>query len=122
MHLNYLVFDYSEDAEGHGSFDAMASALPAQAVALQTEVQQVLAWAHQQFPNAQGPLEDGGEWDHELQGTQEVATSLAVTYDAAASRLQWQPGTPGAPRLTLSITLSGTPAFCAAFRDAFGVD
>lgn len=122
MPLNFLVFDYSEDADGHGSFDAMASALPAQAAALQAEVQQVLAWAHQQFPDAQGALEDGGEWDHELQGTEEVATPLAVAYDTATGRLQWQHGTAGAPRLTLSITLSGTPAFCAAFRDAFGVD
>ena len=43
MPLNYLDFDYSEDADGNGTLDAMASVLPAQLPALQSEIAAVLA-------------------------------------------------------------------------------
>ena len=43
MPLNYLDFDYSEDADGNGTLDAMASVLPAQLPALQNEIAAVLA-------------------------------------------------------------------------------
>ncbi|MCJ0764780.1 hypothetical protein [Variovorax terrae] len=121
MTLHYLEFDYSEDAEGTGSFDAMASAAPAQVAALQAEVTRVLDWAHRDFAGAREPLDEGGDWDYELQGVQEVATTLQTRYDAAAGRLDLQPGETGAPRLTLTLTVSGTPAFCEAFRGAFGI-
>ena len=118
MKLHYLEFDYSEDADGHGSFDAMASAGPAQLAALEAEVMQVLAWAHR-GPGRRGPLDEGGEWDYELQGVQEVATTLDVAYDPSAPRLALEPGSTGAPRVTLSLTISGTPQFCDAFRAQF---
>ena len=121
MTLNYLDFDLSEDAQGHGSFDAMASAAPAQLPALQAEVLRVLDWAHRDFGGVRGPLDEGGDWDCELQGVQETATTLDLQYDAQAGRLLLQPGATGAPRVTLSLTLSGTPAFCAAFREKFGL-
>ncbi|TFZ04324.1 hypothetical protein [Ramlibacter rhizophilus] len=117
--LAFLDFDYTEDEDGNGSFDALASAAPAQLSALQAEVLRVLAWAGREFAGAQGPLEAGGEWDFALQGVSEVATPLDVAVDDGTLRLD--PGTPGAPRVTLSLTLSGTPAFCAAFREAFGL-
>ncbi len=122
MTLDYLDFDFSEDADGHGSFDAMASAAPAQLPALQAEVLRVLAWAESDFGGRRGPLDEGGDWDCELQGVQEVATPLAVTWDPAGGRLRLEPGAAGAPRVTLSLTLGGTPQFCAAFRAAFGLD
>ena len=121
MTLAYLDFEFSEDGAGHGSFDAMAAATPVQMAALQAEVIGVLDWAHREFPN-RGPLEDGGEWDYELQGTQEVATALDVRYDASARRLELQPAKTGVRRVTLSLTVSGTPEFCAAFRAAFALD
>ncbi len=121
MTLDYLDFDYSEDPQGHGSFDAMACAAPAQFPAVRSEVQRVLAWAHREFPGARGALDDGGEWDYELQGVQEVATSLDVRYEPQAGQLQLESGATGAPRITLSLTLSGTPQFCEAFRRAFGL-
>ena len=68
------------------------------------------------------PLDDGGDWDFELQGVQEVPSPVAIDYDEAAGRLELRPGAPGAPRTTLSLTLSGTPAFCEAFRRAFALD
>jgi len=116
--LAYLDFDFSGDAEGHGSFDAMAAAAPAQLPALQAEVLRVLDWAHRGF-GPPAPLEEGGEWDMELQGVREVATTLDVRY-APGSALELHPAGTGEPRTTLSLTLSGTPAFCAAFRQAFG--
>jgi hypothetical protein len=118
--LHYLEFDSSEDADGHGSFDAMASAGPSQRAALEAEVAALLAWAHRVFPGRRGPLDDGGEWDYELQGVQEVATTLDVAYDPSTARLALEPGSTGAPRVTLSLTLTGTPQFCAAFLREFG--
>lgn len=122
MTLDYLDFDFSEDAQGHGSFDAMASATPAQLPSLQAEVLRVLAWAERDFGGRRGPLDEGGDWDYELQGVQEVATPLDVAWDRAGARLQLARGAAGAPRVTLSLTLGGTPQFCAALRDAFGID
>lgn len=116
--LHWLEFDYSEDAGGGGSFDAMAAAAQGQSAALQAEVVRVLAWAAAGF-GAPQPLDEGGEWDYELQGVHEVATTLDVRWDEQRGGLDIQPGATGAPRLTLSLTLTGTPAFCDAFRQAF---
>lgn len=119
MPLNYLDFDYSEDEAGNGSFDAMAAADPGQLPALRAELLQVLQWAEREFAHARGPLEDGGQWDCELQGVSEVATALDLHFEQGELRMT--PGPTGAPRVTLSLTLTGTPAFCAAFRQAFGI-
>ena len=96
--LRYLDFDYSEDDAGCGTWDAMASVWPAQRDALQAEVAQVLDWAHSEFPERHGPLDEGGEWDHDVQSV------------------------PEAGRYTLTLTISGTPAFGTAWRARFGSD
>ncbi|MEJ7928950.1 hypothetical protein WG922_03095 [Ramlibacter sp. AN1015] len=119
MSLHFLDFDYSEDDAGNGSFDAMAAADPARLPALQDEVLRVIAWAEDHFPGARGPLDAGGEWDWALEGVSEVATTLDL--QVAAGRLLATARETGAPRVTLSFTLSGTPQFCAAFREAFDV-
>ena len=119
LHLAYLDFDYSEDADGTGTFDAMASAAPAQWPALRAEVSAVLAWAHAQFPGGCGPLEDGGEWHYDLQGVQEVATPLALEFDPAGGGLACTPGAPALPRTTVTLSIGGTAQFCAALREAF---
>jgi hypothetical protein len=118
--LQYLVFDQSEDEHGHGTFDAMAAVAPAQLPALTSELQTVLDWAHSTF-GPPAPLDEGAEWDCELQGVQETATPLEVRYRPGEG-MALQPGRLGEPRVTLSITLTGTPAFCAALRDAFDLD
>lgn len=121
MRLRFLEFDFSDDGEGHGSFDAMAAADPAQLDALKREVLSVLAWCNRQFGPA-APLEEGGDWDHALQAVQEVVTPLSARVDAGHAALDLQPQGAGIPRVTLSLTLVGTDAFCAAFRDAFGIE
>lgn len=121
MHLNYLDFDYSEDADGTGTLDAMASVSPAQVPALHAEISAVLAWAHGQWPEACAPLEDGGVWHYDLQGSQESSVPLALLYDEAAGTIHSTAGTPGPPRTTITFTLSGTADFCAALRNDFNI-
>lgn len=119
MTLHFLDFDYSEDDEGTGTFDAMASAAPSQVAALHAEVAAVLTWAHACFPDACGPSEDGGLWQYDLQGLQEITTPVAMDFDAATGRIVATPGTPAPPRSTVTLSLSGHAEFCAALRSAF---
>jgi len=121
MELSWLAFEFSGDADGGGSFDAMAAAAPAQWPALQAEVLRVLDWAERRFGPA-AALEEGGEWDYALHGVREVATPLEVRYAPGAAQLELQAGQADPPRTTLTLTLSGTPAFCGAFRAHFALD
>jgi hypothetical protein len=120
MQLDFLDFDFSGDPHGHGSFDAMASAAPAQLPVLEAEVLRVLDWAERTFGPA-APLDEGGTWDFALHGVREVATPLAVRYVPGASRLALAAGEPDPPRVTLTLTVGGTEDFCASFREAFGI-
>lgn len=122
MPLRYLDFDFSEDAEGTGSFDAMASVVPAQVPALEAEISAVLAWAHRHWPDACGPAEDGGAWQYDLQGAQEVRTPLVLEFDAASSQLRTVVGNPAPPRTAITLTISGRADFCSALREAFEID
>lgn len=67
MPLQYLIFDSSDDGEGTGSWDAMASVRAGQLPAVLAEVQTVLAWAESNSPGPRGPLDDGGIWDADQQ-------------------------------------------------------
>jgi hypothetical protein len=104
--LDYLDFDYSEDTEGIGTFDAMASVVPQRLAALHAEVAQVLAWAEARFPDGRGALEDGAQWDYDLQETREPAAA----------------GRPGVLRHTVTLSIGGSPEFCAALREQFALD
>ena len=119
MTLDYLDFDYSEDTEGVGVFDAMATTGPQQVAAVHAEIVQVLDWAHAGFGGRRGPVGDGGDWDYDLQGMQEISLPEALDFDEVERRLRVQPGPPGAPRHTVTLSISGTPQFCAAFRREF---
>jgi hypothetical protein len=82
MPLNYLHFDSSDDGEGHGTWDAMASVKPPQLAAVLAEVHTVLAWCQAHAPGPCGPLDEGGAWDVEQQQTQEgdwVTVTLTLT-------------------------------------------
>jgi hypothetical protein len=121
MTLHYLDFDYSEDADGAGTFDAMASAAPPQLPALLAEIAAVLAWAHQQFPQALAPAEEGGEWQYDLQGVEESSTPLTTQFDPTEGTLSMLRGAAGPLRTTLSLSISGSAHFCGELREAFGI-
>ncbi|MGF6346177.1 hypothetical protein [Variovorax sp. W2I14] len=97
--LRYLDFDYSEDTEGHGTFDAMASTSPEKTPEVHAEVEQVLAWAEATFPDARGALDEGAVWDYDLQETREDPRFTTITF-----------------------SISGTADFCAALREQFALD
>lgn len=121
MELQYLDFERTEDDEGNVGFDAMAAVTPQQLPELQGELLAVLAWAHEAFGPPR-PVEDGGDWDCELQGVQDHTTQLGFSYDLEARRMELTPLGPAVPRITLSLTLSGAPEFGKAFREAFELD
>jgi hypothetical protein len=118
--LHYLDFDYSEDEHGHGCFEAMA-AVPAHRVAAAREdIARVLDWAFAHFPDLRAPLEEGGEWDYQLESQQEWSVPETLRYDEVTGRFSVQPGEPGEPRHVLTLSLSGSAQFCEAFRRHFG--
>lgn len=122
MSLNYLVFDYSEDTDGAGTLEAAASVWPEQVPAVQAELARVLDWAFTVFAGRRGPLEEGGDWDYDLQGLLEFTAPQTATYDALTRRLSVQPGPTGRPRHSYTLALSGTAGFWDAFRAQFGLD
>jgi len=122
MTLQYLDFDYSEDEEGTGTWDAMASVAPGHLPALLAELEQVLAWAHQAFAGRRGPIDEGHAWDYDLQALHEGAAPDQWHYDEATRRLARQPGEAGQTRHTVTLSLSGTQAFGAALCERFGID
>jgi len=101
--MDYLLFEFSEDTDGLGVFEAMASTPKAQFAMVQAEAQQVLNWARQHFPHGPGPIEEGHDWDLDEQIQQEESLSGDV----------WH---------TLTLSLTGTPAFCDAFGQQFLCD
>jgi hypothetical protein len=120
MQLHYLDFDFSDEDSGRCSFDAMASVVASRLPALLAEIAAVLGWASRAFGRA-GALQDEGEWGYELQGIVEPDTPLEVVYDEAQGEVLLTPAAVGAALTTLTLTLSGSPGFCEAFREAFGV-
>lgn len=115
MQLQYLLFDCTDEEGGACSFDAMASVVPAGLAALLAEVEAVLHWAWDGYG---GPSagEDGGEWDFDLHAVDGHDAPLPIRHDALSQRVVLAPA-PG--RVTLTLTLSGSRAFGAAFREAF---
>lgn len=120
MPLDYLDFDYSEDAEGTGTWDAMASVPPDRLPALHAEIERLLAWAHRAFAGRRGPCEEGGDWDYDLQAQAEDGAPLPIAYDAARARLDAS-AAPAGGRTTVTLSLSGSAAFGEALREAFGL-
>ncbi|MET1113557.1 MAG: hypothetical protein ABWY08_01200 [Comamonas sp.] len=120
MPLDYLDFDYSEDDEGTASWDALASVTAERLPALTAEVEQLLRWAGRTFAGRRGPIEEGGDWDFDLQAQEDEGRPLAVAFDGASGRLQL--AAPPGRRITLSLTLSASAAFSEALRNHYGID
>ena len=119
MQLDYLDFDHSDEENGRGSFDAMASVAADRLDALRAEIAAVLAWAHDEFgaPNAH---DDTADWDYALQAAADFDRPLSVVYEEGRGEVVLDPGHgEGSSRTTLTLTLSGSPAFCDAFGRAF---
>lgn len=116
MQLDYLLFDATDEEDGSCSFDALASVLPDRLPALVREVETVLAWAHGVFGAPMAGAE-AGAWDYELQAAEEPGQPLEARYDADRARLSLVPAPQG--RAVLALTVTGSPVFAAAFRDAF---
>ncbi|MBC7729648.1 MAG: hypothetical protein H7242_18965 [Microbacteriaceae bacterium] len=95
--MQYLSFDLSCDADGVTTLEALASTAAEQHAAVMAEVQQVLDWAWQHYPHSHGPVDDGMDWDDDLQVQVEDGRWHAV-----------------------SLTLAGSPRFIEAFFAAFG--
>jgi hypothetical protein len=119
MQLQYLDFEFSDEDSGRGSFDAMASVLPDRLPALLGEIAAVLRWAERAFGPA-GPAGDEGDWDFDLQGVAEPDAPLELAWVRATAEVTLAPQPAG--RSTLTLTLSGSPAFCAGLRAAFDLE
>ena len=96
--MDFLTFDVAEVDDGVSSLEAMASTAAGEHASVMAEVQQVLDWAWHRFPDSHGPIDDGMEWDHDLQVTVEEGG--------------WH---------TVTLTLTGTGRFVEAFLATFGV-
>lgn len=67
MNLQYLIFDASDDGEGTGTWEAMASVRAADLPAVLAEAQAVLAAAERRAHGPRGPLDEDGVWDADVQ-------------------------------------------------------
>lgn len=80
MPLHYLTFESSDDGEGNGSWDAMASVRPDQLAQVLNEAQRVMAYAEANSTGPKGPMEEGGVWDTDLhQQTDGDWTAVTLT-------------------------------------------
>lgn len=95
--MNYLTCTLIEGADGVSTLEAMASTAADRHPAVLAEAQAVLAWARSRFPDTQGPVEDGHDWDDDLQVSVEDGAWSVVT-----------------------LTLAVSPAFLEAFSQQFG--
>ena len=123
MDLQLLDFDCSEDTEGVVCWDALAQPQPRHNHALLHEVSQVLAWAHGFDAHGPGPLDDGANWDFDLQATLQPSGPnpqvARLVIEADKGHVAMQAADLAQP-LALSLSLSGTPGFAQAFRERWG--
>ena len=121
MALHFLEFDYSEDNEGTCTWDALASATAERLPELLREITALLAWACAEFGEQRGSLDDGGLWDYDLQCERGDHALQPLAYDPGAHLLRAPPSVQAGERVTLSLSISGTPAFAAPFAERFGL-
>ena len=115
MTLDWLDFDCSEDTDEAVTFDAMASVWPEQLPLALAEVAMVLRWARQHF-GPERPMDEGGEWDVDLQAWCE---SLPVDLQAPGLLTSGEASGQERVRRTITLSLSGGAAFAEALRHQF---
>ena len=82
MELHYLIFEASDDGGDIGTWEAMASARGNELARVLEEVEVVMQAALAQAPGVQGPLDEGGVWDADVQQQAEaewVTVTLTLT-------------------------------------------
>lgn len=82
MPLHHLIFDATDNADGTGSWEAMASVRDRHLPAVMAEVEAVLLEAERTSPGPRGPLDEGGLWDAEMQARADgdwTAVTLTIT-------------------------------------------
>lgn len=84
--MQYLSFDLSDNDDGVATLEALASTGAADHPAVLAEAEHVLAWAWRRFPRTHGPAEDGMDWDHDLQVSEEAGGWHSVTLTLTGSR------------------------------------
>lgn len=67
MPLEFLIFDASDDGQGQGTWEAMASVRAERLPQLMAEVDAAERQAERDTPGPRGPLEEGGTWDAVVQ-------------------------------------------------------
>jgi hypothetical protein len=95
--MDFLTFDLTAVDDDVSSLEAMASTAVEQHAAVMEEVRRVLDWAWRCYPASHGPVDDGMDWDHDLQVTVEDGG--------------WH---------TVTLTLTGSVCFVREFTAAFG--
>ena len=122
MTLDWLDFDCSEDTDEAVTFDAMASVWPEQQPLVLAEVASVLNWARQHF-GPERPMDEGGDWDVDLQAWCETqpARSLAVDLHAPGLLASGDASADERVRRTITLSLSGGASFAEAFRQQFNL-
>ena len=122
MRLDYLDFEYSEDEDGNGTWDAMASVSDSRWSALLAEVQQVLQWASRDFAGHRAPLDEGGDWDYDLTAQDDDnGRALHIRYNSKTACVEAPPPQAGS-YTTLTLTLTGNAAFSDALRQQFELE
>ena len=127
MDLQLLDFDCSEDTEGVVCWDALTQPHPRHNGALLHEVAQVLAWAHGFDAQGPGPLEDGANWDFDLQArlhpVGQASEDTRLLFDEEKGQIHMDAADLAhllTHPMALSLSLSGTPGFAQAFRERWG--
>lgn len=124
--LAFLEFDCSEDSEGVVCWDALAQPAASHTAALLREVTQLLSWASRFGRQGPGPLDEGADWDFDLQiqlhpPHSQHSTPAQAQWHPAQQTLNIHPAPGPEDRVELSLSLSGTPAFAQAFREHWDV-
>ncbi len=96
--MDFLSFRLEEVDDRVSSLEAMASTRIDLHATVMAEAQAVLDWAWCNFPSGHGQVDDGADWDHDVQ---------VLVEDGG-----WQ---------TVTVTFTGTARFIEAFLAAFDV-
>jgi hypothetical protein len=122
MQLHYLDFDFSDEDSGRGSFDAVAAVAAGRVPAVLEEINLVLAWACRVFgpvatPDNSGASDDSDEWNYQVQAF--AAGHVLDMCRDGSGRVGIRSAVPHDALTELTFTLSGSSAFCEAFRQEF---